>query len=217
MNCAHIYIIATRTSEFELTGESIDRGAQTTTTTSISAQNKVNTHLNLDTSQNSSRETTPSRSEASKEHENETKDNFWDQEYDPIGPVDEMTELHCLSLLATSGVQIEEHSITHLQPLQGDQPAHHPLSNHSLSSTSSLTTSTTPSSATQNLQPANHLTLVVTGAGGRPKCTIRQHVQINEGAEDEGCSASHCEDPHRVGFSVKCTGVGCSLQVSILV
>jgi hypothetical protein len=50
-----------------------------------------------------------------------------------------------------------------------------------------------------------------------PKRTIRQRVQIDEGPEDEGCSASHCEDPHGVGSLVKCTGVGCGLQVSILV
>ena len=67
------------------------------------------------------------------------------------------------------------------------------------------------------MQSADHLTSVVTGARGRPKGTIQQHVQINEGPEDEGCSASHCEDPHRVGSLVKCIGVGCSLQVSILV
>ena len=74
-----------------------------------------------------------------------------------------------------------------------------------------------PSSATQNAQFADHSASVVTGAGGRPKCTIWQCVQIDEGPEDEGCSASHCEDPHRVGSLVKCIGVGCSLQVSILV
>ena len=74
-----------------------------------------------------------------------------------------------------------------------------------------------PSSATQNAQSADHSISVVTGAGGRPKRTIQQHVQIDKGPEDEGCSASHCEDPHRVGSSVKCTGVGCSLQISILV
>ena len=73
-----------------------------------------------------------------------------------------------------------------------------------------------PSFATQNAQLADHSTLVVTGARGRLKRTIRQHVQIDKGPEVEGCSASHCEDPHRVGSSVKCTGVGCSLQVSIL-
>src|SRR5271168_4190219 len=105
---------------------------------------------------------TPSGSKASGKLENENKDNFWDQEYDPIGPVNKTTESHCLNSLAASGVQIEEHSITHLQPLQGDQPAHHLLSNQSLSGTPSLTTSTMPSSATQNPQPADHLTLVVT-------------------------------------------------------
>ena len=51
-----------------------------------------------------------------------------------------------------------------------------------------------PSFATQNAQLADHSTLVVTGAGGRPKRTIWQHVQIDEGPEDEGCSARHCED-----------------------
>ena len=92
---------------------------------------------------------------------------------------------------------------THLQPLQGDQPAHHPLSNQPLSNS----TSTALSSAIQNLQLADHSTLVVTGARGRPKRTIRQCMQIDEGPEDEGCSASHCEDPHRVGLLVKCTRV----------
>ena len=48
----------------------------------------------------------------------------------------------------------------------------------------------------------------------RPKRTIRQCVQIDEGLEDEGCSANHCEDPYRVGDLVKCMGVGCGLQVS---
>ena len=81
----------------------------------------------------------------------------------------------------------------------------------------SRATSIKPSSVTQNVQLANHSTSVVTGAGGRPKHTIRQCVQIGEGPEDKGCSASHCEDPHRVGSLVKCTRVGCSLQVSILV
>jgi hypothetical protein len=176
-------------------------------------QNKIDTCLNSDTSPNSSHKTTPSGSEASRELENENGDDFWGEEYDPVGPVDETTESHHLSLLAASGVQTEEHSmhITHLQPLQGDQLAHHLLSNQS----PSRATSTTPSSATQNVQSANHLTSVVTGAGSRPKRTIRQHMQIDEGPEDEGCSAGDCEDPHRVGFLVKCTGVGCGLQVSI--
>ena len=101
--------------------------------------------------------------------------------------------IYCLCSLAASGVQTEECSMptTHLQPLQGDQLAHHPRSNQPLSNS----TSTALSSATQNPQLADHSTSVVTGAGGRPKCTIQQHVQIDEGPEDEGCSASHCEDP----------------------
>ena len=123
--------------------------------------------------------------------------------------------IYHLHLLATSGVQTEERSMptTHLQPLQGDQPARHPLSNQPLSNS----TSTALSSATQNPQLADYLTLVVTGAGGRPKLKIWQHMQIDKGPEDEGCSVSHCEDPHRVGLLVKCTGVGCGLQVSMLV
>ena len=32
-------------------------------------------------------------------------------------------------------------------------------------------------------------------------------MQIDEGPEDEGCSAVHCEDPCRVGDLMKCTGV----------
>jgi hypothetical protein len=65
-----------------------------------------------------------------------------------------MTESHRLSLLAALGVQTDEHSmhITYLQPLQGDQWAHHPLSNQSLSRAAS----TKPSSATQNTQSADH-------------------------------------------------------------
>ena len=59
-------------------------------------------------------------------------------------------ELCHLISLATLGVLSDEHSmhITYLQPLQSDQPAHHPLSNQSLS----RATSTKPSSATQNTQ-----------------------------------------------------------------
>ena len=40
-----------------------------------------------------------------------------------------------MSSLATSGVQTDDHSmqITYFQPLQGDQLAHHPLSNQFLS------------------------------------------------------------------------------------
>ena len=104
--------------------------------------------------------------------ENENEDDFQGQEYDTIGPVDKMTEWYHLSSLAVLGVQTtEEHSmhITHLQPLQGDQLTHHPLSNQSLS----RATSTTPSSATQNLQPADQSTSVVTGTRSRPKHTIR--------------------------------------------
>ena len=176
---------------------------------------KSTTHLNSDTSQTSSRETTPSGSEASGELENENEDDFRGQQYDPIGPVDETTESRRLRSLAASGVQTEERSMptTHLQPLQGNQPAHHPLSNQPLSNS----TSTALSSATQNPQLADYLTLVVTGAGGRPKLKIWQHMQIDKGPEDEGCSVSHCEDPHRTGLLVKCTGVGCGLQVSMLV
>ena len=83
------------------------------------------------------------------------------QEYDPAGPVDEMTESCRLTLLATLGVQTDELSlhITYLQPLQGDELAHHPLS--SLSGAAS----TKPSSTTQNVQLANYLTLVVTVLG----------------------------------------------------
>ena len=73
-----------------------------------------------------------------------------------------------------------------------------------------------PSSATQNVQSADHSTSVVTGARSRLKHTIQQCVQIGEGPEDEGWSVSHCQDPHKVGSLVQCTGVGCSLQVSIL-
>ena len=128
-----------------------------------SAQKEINTHLNSDTSRTSSRETTPSGSEASGELENENEDDFRGQQYDPIGPVDETTESRRLRLLATSGVQTEERSMgptTHLQPLQGDQPARHPLSNQPLSNS----TSTALSSATQNPQLADHSTSVVTGA-----------------------------------------------------
>ena len=107
MNCADIHIIATRTSEFELTEESIRSGAQTAKIASGSAQNKINTHHNSDTSQTSSRETTPSRSEASGELENENEDAFQGQQYDPIGPVDETTESCRLRLLAASGFKLK--------------------------------------------------------------------------------------------------------------
>ena len=102
--------------------ESIHSGAQMAKIVSRSAQNKINTHLNSDTSRTSSRETTPSRSKVSRELENENEDDFRGQQYDPIGPVDETTESCRLRLLATLGVQTEECSMptTHLQPLQGD-------------------------------------------------------------------------------------------------
>ena len=163
MNCADIHIITTRTSEFESTEESICSGAQTAEIASGFVQNEINTHLNSDTSRTSSLETIPSGSEASRELENQNEDNFQGQQYDPIGPVDETTESHCLRSLAASGVQTEEHSMptTHLQPLQGDQPAHHPLSNKPLFNSTSMALS----SATQNLQLADHSTSVVTGAG----------------------------------------------------
>jgi hypothetical protein len=74
----------------------------------------------------------------------------------------------------------------------------------------------TSSSTTQNLQPADHSTLVLTGAGGRLKHTIQQSTQIDEGPENESCSVTHCEYSHRVSFLVKCAGVGCSLQVNML-
>ena len=85
--------------------------------------------------------------------ENEKEENFQGQEYDPVGPVDEMTELHRLSSLATLGVQTDEHSMhfTYLQPLQSDQPAHHPLSSISF-------------------QGHLHETLICNS-----KCTIGQH------------------------------------------
>ena len=77
-----------------------------------------------------------------------------------------------------------------LSAQQGDQLD---LSNQSLSRAISMKLS----SATQNMQPADHSTSVVTSAGGRLKWS---------------CSASHCEEsevPCRVGSLVKCTGVGC--------
>ena len=128
MDCAHIHIITIRTSEFESTGESANSSAQAAPAASISVQNnEVDVHLDSDTSQDTSHETTPSGSKASGEFENENEDDFWDREYGPVGPVDDTTESPHLSSLAALGVQIEEHIITHLQPLQGDQPAHHPL------------------------------------------------------------------------------------------
>jgi hypothetical protein len=58
-----------------------------------------------DTSQDTSHKTTPSGSKASGEFENENEDDFRDQEYGPVGPVDDTTESHHLSSLAASGVQ----------------------------------------------------------------------------------------------------------------
>jgi hypothetical protein len=50
---------------------------------------------------------------------------------------------------------------------------------------------------------------------GRPKRTIRMRVQIDQGLTDvDGCTATHCEEPHRTSEKVKCAGVGCSSQVS---
>jgi hypothetical protein len=69
-----------------------------------------------DTSQDTSRETTPSGSKASGEFENENEDDFRDQEYDPVGPVNKTTESHSLNSLAALGVQIEEHSMTTFSP-----------------------------------------------------------------------------------------------------
>ena len=102
-----------RTSEFESTEESIRSGAQTAEIASRPAQNKINTHLNSDTSPNSSHKTTPSKSklEASGELENKNEDNFKGQEYDLVGPIDKMTESCHLSSLATSEVQTDEHSM----------------------------------------------------------------------------------------------------------
>ena len=58
-----------------------------------------------DTSQDTSRKTTPSGSKASGEFENENEDNFQDREYGPVGPVDDTTESRRLSSLAALGVQ----------------------------------------------------------------------------------------------------------------
>lgn len=72
----------------------------------------------------------------------------------------------------------------------------------------------TPSSATQSPpQPADYSTSVRTGTGGRPNALFRNMCRS---MRVEGCSASHCEDPHRIGDLVKCTGVGSNLQVSML-